>query len=233
MEEVSGMGSRDGSTGTFSFRIHSFIHSFVADNKATVGVLQSYFLFLLVIVSSLPNGGLTTFGNLVYVSFGFSNLDVRLSIPLIRTLRHYPFQRDLGAHSLLTFSHDRQTLLEGTIPRNALSVIWFLAIGWLSLKRRNIRFWIMMASTVPLFVGLLGVGLLPEDSKYLWSKWGLYLMSVTGNINGLCKLTFLTFSLFSSFPLSKLHEPILFRFCSSDLDVRGFECCWTNQEVCR
>lgn len=45
-----------------------------------------------------------------------------------------------------------------------------------------------MASTVPLFIGLLGVGLLPDESKYLWSKWGLYLMSVTGNINGLRKL---------------------------------------------
>ncbi|EIM84644.1 MFS general substrate transporter [Stereum hirsutum FP-91666 SS1] len=118
---------------------------------------QTWFIFVIVIVSALPNGGLTTFGNLVYVSFGFSNLD---------------------------------TLLEGTIPRNALSVIWFLSIGWLSLKRKNIRFWIMMASTVPLFVGLLGVGLLPAESKYLWSKWGLYLMSVTGNINGLLIWTF-------------------------------------------
>lgn len=91
------------------------------------------------------------------------------------------------------FCFHRQTLLEGTIPRNALSVIWFLSIGWLSLKRKNIRFWIMMASTVPLFVGLLGVGLLPDESKYLWSKWGLYLMSVTGNINGLRKLYFPAF----------------------------------------
>jgi hypothetical protein len=36
---------------------------------------QTYFFFFLVIVNSIPNGGTTAFGNLVYVSFGFSPLD--------------------------------------------------------------------------------------------------------------------------------------------------------------
>lgn len=36
---------------------------------------QTYFLFFLVIINSIPNGGTTSFGNLVYVSFGFSALD--------------------------------------------------------------------------------------------------------------------------------------------------------------
>jgi hypothetical protein len=36
---------------------------------------QTYFFFFLVLVNSIPNGGTTAFGNLVYVSFGFSPLD--------------------------------------------------------------------------------------------------------------------------------------------------------------
>lgn len=36
---------------------------------------QTYFFFFVSIINSIPNGGLTAFGNLVYVSFGFSNLD--------------------------------------------------------------------------------------------------------------------------------------------------------------
>lgn len=36
---------------------------------------QTYFLFFLVLVNNIPNGGTTSFGNLVYVSFGFTPLD--------------------------------------------------------------------------------------------------------------------------------------------------------------
>jgi ACS family allantoate permease-like MFS transporter len=36
---------------------------------------QTWFFFFLVLVNSIPNGGTTAFGNLVYVSFGFSSLD--------------------------------------------------------------------------------------------------------------------------------------------------------------
>lgn len=36
---------------------------------------QTYFFFFVTIVNALPNGGTTSFGSLVYVSFGFSALD--------------------------------------------------------------------------------------------------------------------------------------------------------------
>lgn len=36
---------------------------------------QTYFFFFVSIVNSIPNGGLTAFGNLVYTGFGFSPLD--------------------------------------------------------------------------------------------------------------------------------------------------------------
>jgi ACS family allantoate permease-like MFS transporter len=36
---------------------------------------QLYFVFFYVVINSIPNGGTTAFGNLVYTSFGFSSLD--------------------------------------------------------------------------------------------------------------------------------------------------------------
>lgn len=36
---------------------------------------QTYFFFLMALINAIPNGGLTSFGNLVYTGFGFSSLD--------------------------------------------------------------------------------------------------------------------------------------------------------------
>lgn len=67
---------------------------------------QTYFFFFTVIVNSLPNGGTTSFGNLVYVSFGFTPLE---------------------------------TLIKGTIPQNIVTIIWFLVVGFVTLKKPNAR----------------------------------------------------------------------------------------------
>lgn len=67
---------------------------------------QTYFLFFLVVVNSIPNGGTTAFGNLVYVSFGFTAL---------------------------------QTIVMGKIPQQLLSIVVFLAAGYLTLKKPNTR----------------------------------------------------------------------------------------------
>ena len=67
---------------------------------------QTYFFFFTTVANSIPNGGVTTFGNLVYESFGFTSLE---------------------------------TLLKGTIPQNAVSIIWFLFVGIVTLKKPNLR----------------------------------------------------------------------------------------------
>lgn len=36
---------------------------------------QTYFFFFVTVVNAVPNGGTTSFGSLVYVSFGFTALD--------------------------------------------------------------------------------------------------------------------------------------------------------------
>lgn len=67
---------------------------------------QTYFFFFTTVANSIPNGGVTIFGNLVYESFGFTSL---------------------------------QTLVKGTIPQNAVSIVWFLIVGIVTMKKPNLR----------------------------------------------------------------------------------------------
>ncbi|KAI9047893.1 hypothetical protein LZ554_007695 [Drepanopeziza brunnea f. sp. 'monogermtubi'] len=95
-------------------------------------------------LSSVPNGGITTFGSLLYKSFGFTQL---------------------------------QVLLVG-IPRSVTSLILFVIVGFYTRQVANRRMWIMAAATIPPFVGLLALSLLPQDPSLKWTKWGLFLMTV-------------------------------------------------------
>jgi len=66
-----------------------------------------------------------------------------------------------------------------SIPQSVVSVCLFAVMGYTTLKFQNIRMWWMMFGTVPPFVGMLGVALLPVDVAYKWDKWGCYLITVT------------------------------------------------------
>jgi ACS family allantoate permease-like MFS transporter len=118
-------------TGTDAHRRGSLDHAQIKD---TFKDPQTYFFVFASLVSSMPNGGLTscgypvstrrahrmtadfhTVGNLVYTSFGFSPLD---------------------------------TLIKGSVPRDAFSVIYFVVIGYITLKRKGLR---CMLSTLAAF----------------------------------------------------------------------------------
>ncbi|PYI25165.1 hypothetical protein BP00DRAFT_499705 [Aspergillus indologenus CBS 114.80] len=99
---------------------------------------QTYFFFILVMVNSIPNGGTTAFGNLVYVSFGFTNLE---------------------------------TLVEGKIPQQILSILWFLVAGYITLKKSDLRFYIMIVSVIPACTGMLALAPLPHNAGQLWVRW--------------------------------------------------------------
>ncbi|GFZ45616.1 hypothetical protein JCM24511_03344 [Saitozyma sp. JCM 24511] len=73
---------------------------------------------------------------------------------------------------------ESQVILYG-IPRNVVSVLWFVVVGYTSLKVKNVRMYFMMLSALFPFIGLLGIALLPNSTAYKWDKWGLYLMAVT------------------------------------------------------
>ncbi|KAI3322589.1 MFS general substrate transporter [Xylariaceae sp. AK1471] len=97
------------------------------------------------VLSSIPNGGLTTFNGIINTGFGFSNLQV--------------------------------ILLD--IPRNVISVVYFVVIGIVCSKWKNLRMYFMMFSVIPPFIGFIILSLLPNEPQYKWTKWGGYVMTVT------------------------------------------------------
>ncbi|CAJ2502982.1 Uu.00g103760.m01.CDS01 [Anthostomella pinea] len=96
-------------------------------------------------LSSLPNGGLTTFSSIINTGFGFTNLQV--------------------------------ILLD--IPRNVISVLFFILVGVVTSRKKNLRMYFMMFSVVPPFIGFIMISLLPNEPQYKWTKWGGYVMTVT------------------------------------------------------
>ncbi|KAL7409820.1 MFS general substrate transporter [Mrakia frigida] len=63
-----------------------------------------------------------------------------------------------------------QVILLG-IPRSVLSVIWFTIAGVVTSRVPNVRFFFMMASVVPCFIGMLVMGLLPLTPATKWTKY--------------------------------------------------------------
>ncbi|EMR66089.1 putative major facilitator superfamily transporter protein [Eutypa lata UCREL1] len=95
-------------------------------------------------LSSVPNGGITTFASIINTNAGFTNLQV--------------------------------ILLD--IPRSVTSVLYFVLIGLVTSRWKNLRMWFMMFSTVPAFVGFIIMSMLPNEPQNKWTKWGGYFMTV-------------------------------------------------------
>lgn len=103
-----------------------------------------WFAGLNAFLSSVPNGGITTFGSIIMKTFGFTELQV--------------------------------ILIE--IPRQVTSVVIFIAVGLATSKWKNLRLWIMSAATIPPFIGMLVMSMLPNDPAIKWTKWGSYFLVV-------------------------------------------------------
>ncbi|RAO69017.1 uncharacterized protein BHQ10_005029 [Talaromyces amestolkiae] len=68
-------------------------------------------------------------------------------------------------------------------PRNAVYVVVFIAVGFFTRKFQNQRMWIMIASCIIPFVGMLVMSLLPNTAQYKWIKWGMYVMTVVFSLS--------------------------------------------------
>ncbi|ESK81007.1 major facilitator superfamily transporter [Moniliophthora roreri MCA 2997] len=112
---------------------------------------STWFLFVSMVLTAIPNGGVGTFGNLVYKSFGFTSLETVIY----------------------------------NIPRDGTTVIWFLFVGWACSRYPNVRFYLILFAIIPAFIGMLAMALLPDELSYRWIKFGMYLMTMTVNVNGL------------------------------------------------
>ncbi|KAF2020214.1 MFS general substrate transporter [Aaosphaeria arxii CBS 175.79] len=83
-----------------------------------------------------------------------------------------------------------ETLLKGSTPYYCVSICWFLVVGYITLKRSNLRFLMMMFSLVPAFSGMMALAFLPQNSMK-WTRWGMYILQVFGSLPGLMIWTFL------------------------------------------
>ncbi|EXA35910.1 related to DAL5-Allantoate and ureidosuccinate permease [Fusarium oxysporum] len=83
-----------------------------------------------------------------------------------------------------------ETLLKGSTPYYCVSICWFLVVGYVTLKKPNIRFLMMMFSLIPAFSGMMALAFLPQDSMK-WTRWGMYILQVFGSLPGLMIWTFL------------------------------------------
>ncbi|KAL2822888.1 major facilitator superfamily domain-containing protein [Aspergillus granulosus] len=83
-----------------------------------------------------------------------------------------------------------ETLLKGSTPYYAISIVWFLIVGFVTFKKPNLRFFLMMFSLVPAFTGMIALSQLPTD-RMQWTRWGMYILQVFGSLPGLMIWTFL------------------------------------------
>ncbi|WVR08946.1 hypothetical protein IAU60_006005 [Kwoniella sp. DSM 27419] len=78
-----------------------------------------------------------------------------------------------------SFGFTESQVILYSIPRSVVSVLWFVIVGYTTMKVKRCRMWFMIVSTVFPFIGLMMIALLPSDISYRWIKWGGYLMTVT------------------------------------------------------
>jgi hypothetical protein len=97
-----------------------------------------YFQFAITFLCCVVNGAITTFGTVIETGFGFDAFQVgRRGVFLRRSLAGlgiYMYSSD----SFYCITYPAQVLLL-ECPRNAFSVIWFVFVGYSSLKIRHIR----------------------------------------------------------------------------------------------
>ncbi len=63
------------------------------------------------------------------------------------------------------------------LPSYGISVCWILFAAYIIHKFPKLRFFFMCFTVIPAFVAVLTVGTLPNEPKYKWTRYGVYLMN--------------------------------------------------------
>lgn len=89
----------------------------------------------------------------------------------------------------------------------------------------------MVISTIPAFIGMLALALLPKDGM-LWTRWGLYLMTVTGNLPGLLIWTFLPSNVAGRTKKSVTGTVIFVAYCvGNSIGAQTFRAEWAPKYI--
>ena len=59
-----------------------------------------------------------------------------------------------------------------------VSLCLFLIVGIYTRRVPNRRLYIMAASTITPFIGLIALSMIPNSPANMWTKWGMYLITV-------------------------------------------------------
>lgn len=178
---------------------------------------QLYFFFFVYIANSVPNSGTAAFGNLVFVSFGFTNLEtiVKCIIPL--DLMSIAWYLVIG---VLTLKWPN-TRCKYTVPQ--LTVHFMLILTALVL--------FMIVSTILGFVGMLALGLLPKEGM-LWTRWGLYMMTATSRLTGLLLWTLLPSNVAGRTKKSVVGSVMFIAYCvGGAIGVQTFRAEWAPRYI--
>ncbi|KAI0880641.1 MFS general substrate transporter [Annulohypoxylon maeteangense] len=64
------------------------------------------------------------------------------------------------------------------IPKNITSVLWFVCIGIITSRKKNLRLYFMMVSVIPPVAGFAIMASLPNEPQYKWTKWTGFFITV-------------------------------------------------------
>ncbi|KAJ6531987.1 MFS general substrate transporter [Mycena capillaripes] len=74
------------------------------------------------------------------------------------------------------------TLVKGTLPQSGLGIFWAFLCMYMLYKFKHMRFYFILISIIPAFVGMLVLSLVPTTKANLWPKWGAFFITATGPI---------------------------------------------------
>lgn len=109
----------------------------------------------------------------MYNSFGFTRLQVLL-VDIPRSGTRSP--RTSLCFFLDWSSHNKNRPCANT--HAVVSLILFLIVGIYTRKVPNRRLYIMASSVIPPFIGLIALSMIPNSPANMWTKWGMYLITV-------------------------------------------------------
>ena len=90
------------------------------------------------------------------------------------------FRDQVCRHLRISFAFglDTSRLINLANADAVVSLCLFLIVGIYTRRVPNRRLYIMAASTVTPFIGLIALSMIPNSPANMWIKWGMYLITV-------------------------------------------------------
>ncbi|KAF4871559.1 putative transporter [Colletotrichum siamense] len=163
---------------------------------------QVYFGFFNTFLACIPNGGITTFSSLLYVTFGFDTWQSMLwGLPRNGIVLPIPVRPAL-------------------VPRLgylAIYVIVFILVAWYLRKFQNQRMFIMIISCILPFVGMLVMSLMPNTPEHKWLKWGMFDITVVFSLSLFLGWSLITSNIAGTTKRTVVSSMTLIAYCGGNM----------------